>query len=121
MRHLEISAVFACLLLCTAAAQTSNNTSSYSIRPSDGLKITVVGEPEMTVSLDVPTDGSIIFPLVGSLRVAGLTARDLQRMLAEKLSPFIRHPLVNVEIRITHQQPAYPLREPYPVGMVRVQ
>jgi len=130
VRHLTLSAAFVCLSLCTAQTQTSNQTSSYSIRPTDELEITIVGEADLSGWSVVEADGSIIFPLIGAPQAAGLTPIELQQRLAKRLNSFVGNPLVRVEIKTgwsihprkwlsPQHQHSYPLSEPYAVVTVR--
>jgi polysaccharide export outer membrane protein len=55
------------------------------IGPDDLLDITVFEAPEMNRTVRVSTGGEISFELLGSVRVAGLTPRDLESVLQEML------------------------------------
>lgn len=46
----------------------------------------------------VDAEGDINFPVLGKIHVAGLTKQQLSYELQEKLSQYIDHPLVNVQI-----------------------
>ena len=127
MRQLGHPALFGLIFLGGVQGQLS--MTSYPIRPSADLKITVMGEPDLLGWATVQTEGSIIFPLLGSIQVAGLTAKELQQTLVKELTRFVQNRSVNVEVisgpkndtrkwlSPPKKQP-YSFREPYPVGMV---
>jgi polysaccharide biosynthesis/export protein len=68
------------------------------IGPGDLLNITVFGEDpkELPPSFLVDSTGAIVFPLVGSVYVGGLTQVQASRVLARKLRKFLRDPQVTV-------------------------
>jgi polysaccharide export outer membrane protein len=71
----------------------------YAIGPQDILKIAVYGHEDLTQTVVVQPDGTLSFPLVGRMKVAGLTPKALQEQLGEALGRgFIRHPQVSVVV-----------------------
>lgn len=69
---------------------------TYIIGPGDTLDVLVWGNPEISRSVVVPPDGSINTPLVENVPAAGKTASDLADDLEERLSRYIRQPVVTV-------------------------
>jgi polysaccharide export outer membrane protein len=57
----------------------------YRIGSKDLLEITVFDLPELSQTVRVSEDGSITLSLLGKVEVAGLTAQDLEKKLAELL------------------------------------
>jgi polysaccharide export outer membrane protein len=74
------------------------HAADYSLGAGDLLKITVFDHPELLNELRVSEDGSITFPLLGEVKVAGLSAHELERALARRLGDggFVRQPQVSV-------------------------
>ncbi len=76
----------------------------YSIAPSDLLTVSVPGHPEFTEDVDakkglrVRPDGTIRLPILGDVRVEGLTEPELERLLEGRLSAFVEDPLVSVAV-----------------------
>lgn len=72
----------------------------YRIAPGDLISIKVFGEPDL--SLDrarVASNGAISFPLLGEVRVEGLTARQLEQKLTALLKDgYLKKPEVSVAI-----------------------
>ena len=46
----------------------------------------------------VNTDGEINFPVLGTLKVAGFTSKELTKSLSEKLGSYITKPIVNIRL-----------------------
>jgi polysaccharide biosynthesis/export protein len=65
----------------------------------DVLSIIVWKEPELSVKeVVVRPDGQISLPLVNDIRASGLTPRQLQDAIAEKLKEFVASPNVTVTV-----------------------
>ncbi|SDR70427.1 polysaccharide export outer membrane protein [Halopseudomonas sabulinigri] len=82
---------------------------NYRLGPNDSLFITVWDHPELTIpggqqqtssanSRVVRDDGTLFYPFVGSIKVAGLTQEELRKLLSDKLSRYIEQPQVDVNI-----------------------
>ena len=72
--------------------------SDFVIGESDALNINVWKEPEVSHSVVVRPDGKISLPLIGEVRVSGLTPVQLQALLASKLESFLTNPHVTVTV-----------------------
>lgn len=70
----------------------------YLLKEGDVLDVSVWQEENLHKELRVLPDGSITFPLVGRVEVAGYTAGDVEKRVAEKLKPYLADPVVNVVI-----------------------
>lgn len=77
-----------------AAAQ-----SSYNIQPGDTLKVEVLEDPDLGRSVLVLPDGSISFPLAGTIRAGGRTIDGVARTISQRLaSDFAVEPTVLVSV-----------------------
>ena len=85
------------------AATPTTPLSSYRINSGDGIEIYVWGEERLQRSLTVLPDGTIAFPLVGQLRVAGLLPQDVENLVSERLRGQYRGevPVVTVSVAQT--------------------
>jgi polysaccharide biosynthesis/export protein len=81
----------------------------YRIGPGDLLYITVWEHPELTApagaqqqiainSRLVRSDGTLYYPFVGNIKVAGMTLEDLRKIISKKLAPYIPNPQVDVGV-----------------------
>jgi protein involved in polysaccharide export with SLBB domain len=85
------------------------DTEPYRIRIQDELAITVWKERELSGSVVVRPEGTITLPLVGEVRVVGLTSQELAELITEKLKSFVSSPQVTVTVQgIGVEQPADP-------------
>jgi len=72
---------------------------TYTVGPTDILKITVFNEPDLSITVRIDDDGSIAYPLLGRLPVAGRTVRDIEEMVRKLLlDGYVRNPQVSVEV-----------------------
>jgi polysaccharide export outer membrane protein len=71
----------------------------YVIGPSDLLAINVWKDAELSRTVPVRPDGKISLPLIGELQVSGLTALQVQRMVADRLKEYISNPEVSVIVQ----------------------
>ncbi len=83
--------------IVSLTAAVAQNNQDYRIGAQDILKITVYEEPDLTNTVRVTSDGMITFPLIGNIKVAGLTVTDLEQKLTELLA---RDYLVNPQIYV---------------------
>lgn len=70
----------------------------YLLNPGDILRISVWNEEALQQEVLVLPDGSISFPLVGILQVAGRSPAQVQEELGEKLSRLIPDPEINLTV-----------------------
>ncbi len=71
----------------------------YTIRERDVLKITVYEHPDLSMNVRVGSDGTITFPLIGSVKVSGLTEKEVQEKIRALLADgFIVNPQVTVVV-----------------------
>ena len=72
----------------------------YKIGPQDLLEISVFEVEKLNSTVRVSTQGNISFPLLGILRVKGLTANQLERELRDLLAEkYLQDPHVSVFIK----------------------
>lgn len=83
-----------------AIADSAETDTGYAIGPGDVLQIDVWRQEDITGEYTVSGDGEITMPLVGNLRLKGLTASAVQRLLLEKYGEkYLRNPQINVKIK----------------------
>jgi polysaccharide export outer membrane protein len=83
-----------------AAPGTPGTSTAYRIDTGDRVSITVYREPDLSVAgARVKANGTIAFPLLGDLQVAGLTSQELQSLVTRRLlDGYLKKPNVNVSI-----------------------
>ena len=68
----------------------------YLMGIGDAVSVNVWRNPDLSVNVTVRPDGKISVPLVGDLKVDGISTRELSATIEEKLGDFIRTPKVTV-------------------------
>lgn len=71
----------------------------YLINAGDILDISVWNEEALKREVRVLPDGSIGFPLAGSVMAAGRTVDDLKKELTGKLTEYIAEPVVSIAVK----------------------
>ena len=82
---------------------------NYRIGPNDALFITVWDHPELTIpggqqqqsaanARVVRDDGTLYYPFLGNVQVAGLTLEQLRELLTQRLARVIETPQVDVNV-----------------------
>lgn len=82
-----------------AAAQAQAKKSDYHLSGADLLQVTVLGEKDLDRQVRVSQTGTITYPLVGEVRVGGLTSAEAEAALAKGLRDYLRDPQVSVFIK----------------------
>jgi polysaccharide biosynthesis/export protein len=92
---------FFLLLVCmwselVVAAETNPNI--YRLHQGDSLSVSVWRQDALQKQVVVLPDGSITFPLVGWVEVAGLSAPEVEQLITTKLKAYIPDPVVTVVV-----------------------
>jgi polysaccharide export outer membrane protein len=86
-----------------APAPTSGGT--YVLGVGDRLELTVFGQEDLKKTLEVLADGTVIFPLIGVLPVAGKTLATVRSEVEARLKDFLVDPQVSLDIKDYQSQP----------------
>jgi polysaccharide export outer membrane protein len=89
----------------------------YRVGPGDSVLVAVYGHPELSIApysgasymqqggrlsgLVVDNDGTIQFPLIGSVHIAGKTTDQMRQFLQEQLAVYVKDPKVTVQVVFT--------------------
>ena len=80
---------------CAVAAQAID----YVVGPHDVLTITVWDQADLSGKFAVEADGTFTFPLIGRVKAGGLTLRQVEHTLTQRLADgFFRNPQVSAAI-----------------------
>jgi polysaccharide biosynthesis/export protein len=102
------------------AQQAREKSGDYRIGPQDLLEINIFEAPELNRTLRVSESGEVSLPLLGAIQVAGLTARELESALAQRLREFLKDPHVNVMVTAIESHPISVIGEVNKPGVFQV-
>jgi polysaccharide export outer membrane protein len=68
----------------------------YVIGDGDSLKVSVWGNPELSITTTVRPDGKISLPALGEIETSGLTPMELTGVLEKEMSKVVKTPIVTV-------------------------
>ena len=90
--------VLVLVLLCGSLSTAF--AADYQVGPNDALDIVVYDNPDLSTSVSVSAGGTIAFPLIGEVRVAGKTSRQIEALIRERLiaGKFLKDPQVRVNV-----------------------
>jgi len=96
---MKLKPLLVCLIVFFQGGVLAEEKGGYLINPGDALDISVWKEVELQRELHVLPDGTISFPLAGTLSIAGKTITTVQKELTKKLSDYITDPVVNISVK----------------------
>lgn len=89
---LKLVFIWAVCFPCLLTAQ------DYILGPDDFLNVKVYREEELDREVRIASDGTISFPLLGTVKVAGLTVPEFEAELTKGLKKYLKNPHVTVFI-----------------------
>jgi polysaccharide export outer membrane protein len=93
------SLLCAATILSATGAPARADEPGYTLNPGDVLQITVWKEDGLDREVLVLPDGSVSFPLVGSLPAKGRTPAQLQADLKSRIEPLVHDAYVTVAVK----------------------
>jgi protein involved in polysaccharide export with SLBB domain len=98
-RNNALLIALALFFACQPIAYGATTQTEYIIGEGDLLRITVYDNPDLTLETRVTAEGSITFPLIGSVLLKDLTAPEAEKKIAGLLADgYIIKPQVSVFI-----------------------
>lgn len=74
-------------------------SSSYTLQPGDLVEIKVFMEDDMDRTLRISSGGSITYPLVGNIQIAGYTIEQAENRMNDALRTYFKNPQVSMLIK----------------------
>ena len=82
-----------------AAAPAPDDIAAYTLGSGDKVRVTVFGHEDLSGEFEVDGSGNVSLPLIRNIKAEGLTVRQLEQTIAERLSPdYLLNPSVSVEV-----------------------
>lgn len=74
----------------------------------DVFEVRIYGQPALSNTYRVSSEGTIVFPLLGEIKVAQKTSSELEKELAERLEAgFLQHAYVSILIKESNSKKVY--------------
>ena len=67
-----------------SVATASTASGDYVLASADAVEMTVFHQPDLTTQSKIANDGSVQFPLIGEVKVGGLTLRDARELIRKR-------------------------------------
>ena len=85
-------------LMVPGAARAQD--AGYVLGPDDTVQVVVYGQTEFNITTRIKSDGTIVMPLIGSVKASGLTNLGLAAAITNALEKggLLKSPIINVEI-----------------------
>jgi polysaccharide export outer membrane protein len=88
-----------------ASAGAQGHPAEDRVGIDDVFEVRVYGEPDLSGSYRVATDGTVDYPLAGRLRVIGLRSGEIQQLLVDKLKEgYLKTPQITVTVKERNSQ-----------------
>lgn len=85
--------------IASAIQQIESKKTDYHISGADLIRISILGEKDLDREVRVSQNGTITYPLIGSVTVGGLSTSEAEAVIAGKIGDFVRGPQVTVFIK----------------------
>jgi polysaccharide export outer membrane protein len=97
-RH-SLALAAALAALAAGPAATKDEAPEYRLGAGDRVKVVVFGHPDLSGEFGIDGRGRLSLPLIQVIEAAGMTVRQLERAITNKLKPdYLKNPRVSVEI-----------------------
>jgi len=92
-------------LLMSVLSAKRTSSQDYKIGPDDLIEVTVFEDEKLNKTVRVSSQGNVSLPLIGILRVKGLSAGEMEKEVRELLKErYFQDPHVNIFIKEYHNQ-----------------
>ena len=98
LQRLLGAALFILAAAFALGARAQDKLPEYLLGPADSIRISVFQNPNLTLETRVSEDGTITYPLIGSVRIGGMTIARAEQTIAKALDEgnFIKRPQVSI-------------------------
>jgi polysaccharide export outer membrane protein len=83
----------------TGSIPTETTSSTYRLQPYDLIDVDVYSEEDLHKPARLGSDGTVLLPLIGSVKVGGLTVADATDLIAKRYAAgFVKNPSVLITV-----------------------
>lgn len=104
----------------TDALARVRSSQSYVLQPGDLVDIQIYMEDDMNRVLRISGNGTVTFPLVGNIRLAGLSLEQAEQTLADRLMAYIKQPQVSMLVKEYGNKTVYVLGQVSKPGSIQI-
>ena len=100
VHRLSLNLLIALVAAFSLRAGAQDKQPEYQLGAGDNIRVTVFQNPDLTLETRVTENGTISVPLIGSVKVGGLTIPAAEQTVAKALKDgnFIQQPQVNIAL-----------------------
>jgi polysaccharide biosynthesis/export protein len=100
------------LLVIASSQLRADEPSLYIVGPNDTLTITVYEQPQLSGKFMVQPDGTFAFPLLGRVKVGGLSVQAIENEMRDRLTKgYLKNPQVSVVVETYRSQQIFVIGE----------
>ena len=82
-----------------AREEKSGTSPNHLLAQNESIQIKVFNEPELDTAVRIAEDGKITFPLIGEVKLGGLTVQKASELMRDRLSArFLVNPQVSISL-----------------------
>lgn len=98
IKRLARNLLFAVAAMLAFCVNAQDKRPEYLLGAGDSVRIVIFQNPDLTVETRVTENGTVSYPLVGSVKIGGLTIPSAEQAIAKALKDggFIQSPQVNI-------------------------
>ncbi len=104
----------------TDALAQARSSQSYVLQAGDLVDIQVYMEDKMNRVLRISGNGTVTFPLVGNIKLAGLSLEQAEHTLAARLTAYIKQPQVSMLVKEYGNKTVYVLGQVSKPGAIQI-
>ncbi|QNT70154.1 polysaccharide biosynthesis/export family protein [Defluviicoccus vanus] len=97
-KFLIVAAILSLAAHSSLHAASAQDPEPYTLNAGDAIAVSVWHEEDLRRDLVVLPDGTVSFPLAGTLSVQGLTTSEVETLLAKRLEKYIPDAVVTVSV-----------------------
>lgn len=105
MKKISIITILSFLCLSIFLPSFAEEAQHYKTAVGDTLNIQVYQEPDLSGDYEIKEDGTITYPLIGSIKVINITKSDVEKKITQLLEKdYLVKPYLRVSIRTYHER-----------------
>jgi len=75
------------------------NPATYILEIQDAVRVEFLNQPSLDRTVRIRTDGKITLPIIGDVRAAGLTTRQLKQELLKEYKKYLIDPIITIYLK----------------------